>query len=430
METDFADDERRRAIDAEQPRNLLVLAAHHVLLRIAWIFKTESVIMPAFLDSIGGAGWLRGCLPVLNRVGQSVPPLLYADRLQSASQKKWPLFWTTILMAGPFLLLSAVWWHAPASEPAAWLAPFFLALYAVFFSMTGLNQLCFGTVQGKLIRAERRGRLLMISGIFGSAGAVLCAWFLLQSWLRLPGGGFERIFGLTGLGFVAAALVVLLVSEPRDHVEREPSLALRDHFRRAWHTVREDGDFRGLVAMTMLFMAGMMLFPHYQALGRVKLGCRHTDLMYWLIAQNIGVGCFSTIAGTVADRFGNRLTIRWLLAGSLLPPLLALGLANGLLPGGRDLFWLPFLLLGLTPMALKTFCNYTLELTDESQHARYLGTLKVCMAVPFILSPLLGLLVDFIGVESGGFDVVFLGAAVCLAGSVLMSFRIAEPRHR
>jgi hypothetical protein len=40
----------------------------------------------------------------------------------------------------------------------------FLVLYLLFFSATGLNQLVDGTLQGKLIRANRRGRLLGIAG--------------------------------------------------------------------------------------------------------------------------------------------------------------------------------------------------------------------------------------------------------------------------
>jgi hypothetical protein len=49
----------------------LALLVHQSLFRVAWIFKTESVIMPAFLDSISESGLIRGALPLLNRTGQS-----------------------------------------------------------------------------------------------------------------------------------------------------------------------------------------------------------------------------------------------------------------------------------------------------------------------------------------------------------------------
>jgi len=55
--TDANSDETRETIVRRlEPHNLLALSAFSVLLRFAWIFKTESVIIPAFMDSIAGAG--------------------------------------------------------------------------------------------------------------------------------------------------------------------------------------------------------------------------------------------------------------------------------------------------------------------------------------------------------------------------------------
>src|SRR4051812_33447446 len=88
--------ERRLAIEEAEPRNLLVLSAFQVLLRIGWIFKTETVIMPDFVDAIAGAGWVRGLLPVLNRVGQSLPPLCFAESIQRSRSKTRALLWITL----------------------------------------------------------------------------------------------------------------------------------------------------------------------------------------------------------------------------------------------------------------------------------------------------------------------------------------------
>ena len=153
--------------------------------------------MAAFLDMITGVGWLRGCLPVLNRSGQSVPPLLMAEHLRHTARKKWPLLVSTLLMGAPFLTLSAIWLWLPDGR-RSWLPAVFLLLYVIFFSLTGLNQMVFGTIQGKLIRPDRRGRLMSISGTLGAFTAIPCAWFLLSRWLKLPDGGFGFIFGFTG----------------------------------------------------------------------------------------------------------------------------------------------------------------------------------------------------------------------------------------
>jgi MFS family permease len=401
---------------------------YQVALRVGWIFKTESVIMPAFLDAIAGAGWLRGCLPVLNRLGQSVPPLLFADHLQHMPRKKWALCATAILMAVPFLILSPLWlglgWFSVDRGHLSWLPAVFLALYGVFFAMTGMNQLSFSTLQGKLIQANRRGRLMTLAGLFGSVSAIICAWLLLPSWLKREGGGFGLIFAVTGLGFVISGLIALLVREPADSGSARQALRLGDHFRRAWRTYQEDHDFRRLAWATMLFTSAMMLFPHYQALGREKLGSTQGDLLGWLIAQNAGMGVFSLMTGAIADRFGNRLSLRLCMFLAATAPLLALGLAQGVIPGGRNWYWLTFLMLGLTPLTIRSLMNYALELTEEAQHARYISTLTLTMAVPFLFSPLLGWFVDL-----WGFEPVFLGVTALNIGGGLMTFRLIEPRQ-
>ncbi len=422
------DQQRSAEILRQGPRNLLVLAMYQVALRIGWIFKTETVIMPAFLDAIAGAGWIRGCLPVLNRLGQSVPPLLYAERLQHMPQKKWSLAITALLMGVPFLVLSCLWlglgWFSISRTDLSWMPTVFLLLYAVFFAMTGLNQLSFSTIQGKLIPVNRRGRLMTVAGITGSTLAILCAWFFLRTWLQREGGGFGLIFALTGIGFLVSGTIVFFIKEPAQTLPARTASPLKQHFKRAWQTYKEDADFRRLAWATMLFMSALMLFPHYQALGRENLGCDQTDLLAFLIAQNAGAGVFSLLTGAIADRFGNRLCLRvcMFLAGTA--PLIALALANNFIPNAHDWYWLTFLMLGLTPLTIRCLVNYALELVEESNHARYVSTLTLTMAVPFLLSPLVGWLVD-----AWGFEAVFLGVTALVFGGGLMTFRLIEPRH-
>ena len=420
--------ERAAEIERQGPRNLFVLAMYQVVVRVGWIFKTETVIMPAFLDAIAGAGWLRGCLPVLNRLGQSVPPLLFAERLQHMPRKKWAMVTTALLMAVPFVILSPLWLglgHFEVQRANTWWLPVvFLLLYGFFFSMTGLNQLSFSTLQGKLIQANRRGRLMTLAGLIGSGAAILCAWLLLPSWLEREGGGFGLIFGMTAFGFASSASIALFVKEPLDEVPKRKASPLKEHFRRAFKTYSEDRNFRRLVWVSLLFMSAMMLFPHYQALGREELGCEQKDLLAFLIAQNVGTGVFSLLSGSIADRFGNRLCLRVCIFLAASAPLLALGLAYGWIPGGHDWYWVTFLMLGLTPLTIRCLVNYALELVDEVGHTRYVSTLTLTMALPFLFSPLVGWLVDL-----WGFASVFLGATMLILAGGLMTYILIEPRH-
>jgi MFS family permease len=175
----------------------------------------------------------------------------------------------------------------------------------------------------------------------------------------------------------------------------------------------------------MLFVLAQLLFPHYQALGKTQPNFTNSRLMVWVIAQNAGTGLFSLISGVLADRFGNRLLLRIQIFIAALTPPLAVWLAGQGIDNGTHLFWLAFFTLGMTPVVFRTLINFTLELSEPNQHARYLSTLKVTMAVPFLISPLVGLLVDWLG-----FQRVFLFMAVLIAIGGLQTFRLIEPRHR
>jgi len=128
-------------------------------------------------------------------------------------------------------------------------------------------------------------------------------------------------------------------------------------------------------------------------------------------------------AGAIADRWGNRLAIRLEIAAVIAAPLSALGLAAGWLPGGAAYLWISFFLLGLTPVLMRTLMNFALELSEPADHPRYISTLKLCMAVPFVFSPLIGLLVD-----RAGFHIVFAVITCLIALGGVMTFRLAEPR--
>jgi MFS family permease len=419
-----ADDVAQPSIGQLEPHNLLALSAYSVLLRFAWIFKTESVIIPAFLDSIAGAGWLRGCLPVLNRFGQSLPPMMFARRLRQARYKKWSLFGTAVGLGVPLLILAALWLMLEDKQQP-WLPPIFLLLYLVFFVASGLNQLSFGTLQGKLIRPDRRGELLGMSGLIGSVASIIGAWFLLQRWLSLPDQGFGWIFGFSGLGFLLCGVTCLFVREPADELDNEGS----DHHggaRASIRLLRRDHRFRWLAVVAMLFIAIQLLFPHFQALGQAHVAKEEIgfQLMLWVIAQNAAVGVFSLISGKLADRFGNRLSLRLQVFGTALVPLLALLFTSGVVGFETNYFWLTFFFLGLTPVTIKTLTNYALELAETDQHPLYVSTLHACLAVPFFFSPLVGWLVDLLG-----FEKVFVGISGVIVLGGLASLRLMEPRH-
>lgn len=413
-------DESQGPVPQQNSRyNFALLAAYQIVMRIGWIFKTESIVMPAVVDILGGPAWVRGCLPMLSRFGQSIPPVLAARRVKLLPQKKLGLAVCTLGMAGSFLLLAWVWNQRQGLRPWTTTAAF-LSVYTLFFVCVGIGQMTMGTLQGKLIPVTVRGRQLMIANLIGSVAAVIAAWLLLPQWLTDTGGAFDWIFATTGVCFLAAALVALGLRESADNFTDTA-----ENLRTLWATTRQilirDRQFRGLVGVSILFGVSITLFPHYQALARESMSLSLRHLTFWVVLQNIGTALFSLLAGPVADRYGNRLVLRCLLCGLTLVPLLALLLATWQV---GTAFGAVFLAIGLTPVTFRTLFNFTLELSLTEDHPRYLGILGFAIALPIFFSPLVGLLVGKLG-----FVPVFVSAAGCLALAAFATGNLAEPRH-
>ena len=176
--------------------------------------------------------------------------------------------------------------------------------------------------------------------------------------------------------------------------------------------------------MATLFMTGLLLFPHYQALAKEMLGTSDLDIVWWVIAQNISVGIFSPVLGGIADRYGNRMALRIAAFSAAFTPLIAVLLASPWFPLGRQWFWITYVFLGITPVTMRTIANYTLELVPREKHPQYLSTMTICYTVPFLLSPLLGAIIDYIP-----WQVPFLAVSGTIACSGMLTFRMAEPRH-
>ena len=376
--------------------------------------------MPAFLDTITESGFIRGALPLLNRAGQSIAPLMLSDRLSATSLKKQWLSRTTFLMGAPFLFLGFSIHLADAQLPR-WFAIVFLIVYALFFCMHGLNDTTYSTVLGKLIPADRRGRLQASASILGTSVAISLALLLLSQWLKQDGQApFEKIFLFVGGAMMLAGISATAMRETPDANTIPARRAVGKVFQDAWQLLHTDAVLRRLCTTAMLFIFSQILFPHYQWLGLSLPGASRTYLMDWVIAQHVGAAVFSSISGFLADRFGTRSALRLLISAAVFAPLIAIGLAN---KGDVDWYWITFLWIGLVPVTLRMQINYAIEIVARHHHPAYISTLNLCMAIPFLLSPLAGGFVSWFG-----HTIPFLGVSCLIASAAMLTWTMKEPR--
>ena len=404
--------------------------------------------MPYFMDAMGYGAWVRACLPMLNRFGQSIPPLLLANWVGKRPRKKfiqsgcclvmgicfllfatgWSLATTPALAGTPETVLAGNRTASGSSSGTTWMPLFFLALYGTFFCAVGILQLATGTLTGKLVAVLRRGQLMLVSLGLGVAFAVAAALLVLRGWLS-PTPQFVWIFGTSGSLFLLCSIVALLLREPDSPVNDESISQLNPvgWARQTLGLFARDRQLLLLAIIAGLFGMSITLFPHYQALAFQRLELGSGNLLWWLIAQNIGVGIFGIPAGRLADVCGNRLVLRIALVLVAGAPLLALGLtqdwiATGL---GQQLYVVVFVIVGLTPVLMRVIHNFVLELAEPEAQPIYLGLISVCMAGPAIMtSTLLGTSID-----TWGFEPAFGIVVGCLLAAWALTLAIGEPRQ-
>jgi len=400
-----------------EKRNLIVFALNQILMRLGWMFKSESVVIPAFIDVYTSSGTIRGLLPLILRIGQSLPQFLVAQRVARMPTKRGFFVFTGFGFAIPWLILSATLSLTRWSSNV--IVAVFLALCTLHWLSVGCNHLANGTLQGKLISPEKRGRLLAYSNIIGCTLAIGVAFYLLPRWFSVSPPRYAVLFGATALFFGIAAAVSFGFRELPSQPERTAPFFrfLGD----ALLSLRYDRNFRRFAIVILLFYSIWPLFPHYTVFGTRTLGLMPAGFVTLIIAQNASNAIGAGIMGNIADRSGNRFVLRILIFISACMPLLAVGISR--MPTGAQFYWIIFALMGFTPVSARIVTNYTLEIAPQEKHPQYLGVMSLFQAIPLFVSPLIGALI-----EEFAFEPVFIGGGILVLVGFLLTFRLAEPR--
>lgn len=413
-------DNSRAAAETTYPherRNLVIFGLNQILMRLGWMFKAESVVIPAFIDTYTASGTIRGLLPLILRIGQSLPQFLVAQRVARMPTKQGFFILTGFGFTLPWCILSGILslthWSANA------VIAVFLGLCTLFWLMVGCNHLASGTLQGKLISPEKRGRLLAYSNIIGCTLAIGLAVSIMPRWLSESDPHYGLIFGATATFFGLAAGVSFGF---REHPSRpEGSRPYFKFLGDALLSLRYDRNFRRFATVILLFYAIWPLFPHYAVFGKRTLGIASSGFVTLIVAQNVSNAVGAGIFGNIADRSGNRFVLRLLILMSAFTPLLAIGISR--MPTGATWYWVIFALIGFTPVSARIVTNYTLEIAPQEKHPQYLGVMSLFQAIPLFVSPLIGALI-----EKFAFEPVFCVCSVLVSIGFGLTFRLQEPR--
>lgn len=417
--------------------NFAVMVAHLVLERMGWIFKLESVVIPAFVRTLTASNSVLAALPVLNRLGRRVPMLLGGRMAYGRPRLRRLLVMWTGLFAVLWGAVAAALWLLPARfNGPAFLVPF-LGLYVIGFVFLGFAEVTRGALVGRVIPLRRRGLYVGLSAMLGGLTAIatgLVIQYLLLDGPVLESVQFAPLYGCAFAFFLLAALVVLFARE-RPQASHHAVPAPSHFWRRTREVLRKDRNFRRLVVAVLLWQVQGYVFPFYMAMGLDTGVITRGTLWILILVQNVSLAVSTMVMGVVADREGNRRVLLIAYAVTAAIPLVAVGAAH--LPQAAAahgwsipanlptfIYLFVFALIGFGPSLQRFEVNYVLEISAPADHAVYLSVFETLQLTTLIYAPTIAVVVQALSIGHA-----MLGASAVLVVGFVVATRLVEPRH-
>jgi len=408
-----------------QRRNFLVMVAHMVLHRMGWIFKLESVVIPTFVGTLTKSPYALSALPLLNRIGRRLPPLI-GGRIAYGRPRLRGLM---VVWMGGFTLIwgvvAAALWLAPPERDGGFVVPFFVA-YGLSYLFVGISQVTRGALVGRLIPTRRRGAYVGLSSLLGGLAAVpigLAIWHLMRDGTSLEPRQFAPVFTCAFVFFALATLTMILVRE-RGTAARAVVSDRRVFWRRVGQVLRQDRNFRRLVVAVLLLQVHGYVFPFYIRLGRDAHVITDAHLGLLILVQNVSLAVSTLLMGRLADRGGHKRVLIICFGVTMCVPVFAVAACR--LPHGvaTVAYLFVFVLIGFGPSLQRFLANYVLEISTPADHAVYLSTFETLQLATILYAPVVGLIASGLSIACA-----MLGAAAVMAVGLLVALRLAEPRH-
>jgi MFS family permease len=357
-----------------------------------------------------------------------LPQLLGAHYVAGKERKK-PFVIVFALIGRPmYLLVALAIFLTGDTYPWLLLALFFLA-EAVFSTTDGLSIVAWLDILSRAIPARRRGRL------YGTAQAVggllaMAAGVAVSQILGPNGPAFPYNYGLLFLLGSAFLLVSLasfsLVREPKQEAQ-EQKQPWRVYLPRMMALLRQDKQFRLINIVRLLAGLGGLALPFYVVYATDILRISDEDIGLFVSAQVLGGIIASLGMGYLNERSGSKVVTHLTVALGLSSPIAAL-IIHYFAPHIAAVTYsyaLVFVFIGANYSGYtQGFMNLVLEMAPPDERPAYVGLYNT-VGGAVLVAPLLGGWL----LQTTSYPVLFGMAAIGVTISLVLSFRLTEPRR-
>lgn len=410
-------------------RNFASIAGDWVCFVIAMAFINYTSVIPSFINRLTDFAPLIGLVITIANGAWLLPQLLAANHVASRARKK-PFVVALALMGRPmYLLVALVIFLTGEAYPWLLLAAFFLA-ETIFSTMDGLSSVAWFDIMSKSIPPTSRGRLFSTAQITGGILAMV-AGVAVRHILGPSGPAFPDNYGLLFFMCVVFLFMSLgsfsFLKEPVHEVQAERQ-SWRAYLPRLVTLLRGDEQFRLVNIVRLLAGLGSLALPFYvvYATDVLQIGDEYVGL--FVSAQVLGGVVASVAMGYLNEKSGSKIVTQLTVALALSIPVLALLIHYWPPPGAiaAYVYALVFVLIGANYSGyMQGFMNLVLEMSPPDERPVYVGLYNTLGGTLIIIVPLLGGLL----LQATSYPILYGAAALGITASLVMSFKLAEPRQ-
>jgi len=412
-----------RTIQYVQKRNFALTVANGVWVQIAIAFSNISTIIPAFILNLTSSLFVIGIISSVESVGWFLPQFYVASRIQHLPKKKWLYDRMNFFRFACYLLMGVLVFLSLHLNTAILLILFTL-LYILYSFGGGIAAIPFLSIIGETIPSNRRGSLWSYRMFLGGSLAALAALAVnpILNHILFP-YNYGLLFSLTAIILLVGFLSFSLVYEPTTKQKEKPQ-PFQVMLAESRRQLRRDPDYRKIMFLRLAFAFWGLALPFYVVFALKDMGMPEANIGFLFSVQSLGLLLTNLAWGYLSDHFGNRLVIILNSFTAMLIPVLAIASA-WLGYWGLMLIYAAFFIKGSLDGGFWIgYSNYLVDIAPKDRLPATLGFMNTFTGLTFFLTPLGGLLADFVG-----FLPVFALAAVSAVAMLVISVRLSEPRN-
>lgn len=411
--------EYAKAMAAHQRRNFLFLVLDGATFSFAITLLSETTIIPAFVQSLGGGAMLVGLVAAVYAIGKYLPQLIGAHLLRGRTRRK-PLLMAIVIAERVGILAIAITAQLIGVLDTTTILVIFFIAFGGYAITTGLIGPVYGDFLAKAITKNRGiyyAVVQLLGGVLGFTAALVAEHIIRTS--EFP-QGIQLCFWICFvLSFISIFFVAFLKEEEYPHPDSRTSL---------WATVSEiPGVIRGDRAYARFLVTRCVLAFSTLGIGFVVVDgllkgvLRPSDAALLAAVFILSQAMLGFVLGTIGNYLGWKVVV--VIGGVLI----LVGMAGALLGGALPVYIITFVALGgANAMTILADPNMSIELAPTKRTSLYLGTTSTALAPFFIAGPLLaGGLAAAIG-----YEVVFVIAGVLAILGIILALMMPEPRSQ